>query len=47
MELKWTGDCSSLMIINLKKLLKVKIEDIPKSPNLFLTPGCFTADTAG
>ena len=47
MELKWTGVCSSLMIINLKKLLKVKIEDVSKFPNLFLTPECLMADTAG
>ena len=39
--------CSSWMIINFKKLLKAKIEDIPKFPNLFLTPECLMADTAG
>lgn len=34
MELKcWQYSLYSLMIINLKKLLKVKIEDVPKFPN--------------
>ena len=36
-----------MMITNFKKLLKVKIEDIPKFPNLFLTLECLTTDAAG